>query len=642
MDSASKTGKKNKSGAKVLSLLLILVLILGIGAFVASRYYMVVGGHLLRKDADELDLRGEEISAETYQEIQAKMPDADILWDVPLSGGAFSRDAQSISISAFAPEDIEKLSYFTSLRSVDATAADMTAEDYELLAQALPDCEIRWSVPVGGDRFASDAREITLTGLSAADLGSFDCFDGLETVDARACTDYEAILALQEKLPETEILWQVPLAGTTYLKDATEILIDDPAVTAQEVNEALKMLPAAAVVDAPVNTWTDQQKQQLIADWPQISFQWPVTIAGIKFDGTETAADFSGRSLSASDLAELRSSGKNLPGLQKVDLTGTGVSLEDVLALKEAIPQADFLFDFELYGVPINSMDTFIDFTGKTMESPDTVESILPLMPCLEKVDMSDCGISDEDMDALNKRHDDVRFVWTMHITRYNIRTDDVGFIGSMEHYGAFDATTIRKLIYCEDMICLDLGHRIPFDDLSFLYEMPQVQYLVLADCRTYDISPIGSLKDLCYLEMILSYATDLSPLQNCPKLVDLNVCFCNNTDKDKNFEVFSAMSGQLERLWYSSFMIAEKQRAELQEKMPNTEIHCIYAITDATGQRWRYSKHYYEMRDLLNMFYMGDYGGRQYTKTIDGVEIPLDPEFIANQRLPDFSKMRY
>ena len=48
------------------------------------------------------------------------------------------------------------------------------------------------------------------------------------------------------------------------------------------------------------------------------------------------------------------------------------------------------------------------------------------------------------------------------------------------------------------------------------------------------------------------------------------------------------------------------------------------------------------EMRDLLNMYYMGDYGGRQYSRIIDGVEEPLDPEFIANQRLPDFSKMRY
>ena len=97
----------------------------------------------------------------------------------------------------------------------------------------------------------------------------------------------------------------------------------------------------------------------------------------------------------------------------------------------------------------------------------------------------------------------------------------------------------------------------------------------------------------------------------------------------------------QLERLWYSSYMISDKKKAELKELMPNTEIYVVYAITDATGGGWRYNAHYYEMRDLLNMYYMGDYGGRQFSRIIDGVEEPLDPEFLENQRLPDFSKMR-
>ena len=35
------------------------------------------------------------------------------------------------------------------------------------------------------------------------------------------------------------------------------------------------------------------------------------------------------------------------------------------------------------------------------------------------------------------------------------------------------------------------------------------------------------------------------------------------------------------------------------------------------------------------------NYGGRQYTKIIDGKEIPLTPEFLANQRQPDWSKVR-
>ena len=638
----SGTRTRKKSGGKVMAWILVILLIAGIGGFAASRYYMVLGGHFYRKDVSELDIRGEDISVGRYEELREQMPDAQIRWDVPLSGGGFDADAKSIAIASFVPEDVELLRYFTGLERVDAAAADLTEEDYLTLKNALPGCTVRWSVPVGSGRFPSDAEEIAVTSFSGSDLSRFEYFDSLKRVDARGCSDYDAILALREARPDLELLWQVALAGVDYPQDTAEIKLDDPSVTAEALSAALAYLPEVTAVDAPKNVWTEAEKKALLSDWPEIAFKWPVKIAGKEYDGTETEIDLSGTALTAKELEELRANGPFLPALTRVDLTGCGVAPEDVLPVKEALPDTEFVFDFELYGVKINTMDEFIDFTGKAMESPDKVEAILPLMPRLQKVDMSDCGISDEDMDALNKRHDNVRFVWTMHITRYNIRTDDVGFIGSMEHYGAFDANTIRKLTYCEDMICLDLGHRIPFNDLSFLYDMPQVKYLVLADCRTYDITPIGSLKNLIYLEMILSYATDLSPLLECTSLVDVDVAFCNNTDKDKNFEVFTAMADRLERLWYSSYMISDKKKAELKELMPNTEIYVVYAITDATGGGWRYNAHYYEMRDLLNMYYMGDYGGRQYSRIIDGVEEPLDPEFIANQRLPDFSKMRY
>ena len=56
----------------------------------------------------------------------------------------------------------------------------------------------------------------------------------------------------------------------------------------------------------------------------------------------------------------------------------------------EKYPAVDFAFTFELYGVPISTEDTLLDFTGIEMESTEPVESILPVMHKLEKVDMSD------------------------------------------------------------------------------------------------------------------------------------------------------------------------------------------------------------------------------------------------------------
>ncbi len=624
--------KKSKAGWIVLILLLAL---LGGGAYYFYNTYLFVGGQLYRRDTSELDFRGTAVSREAYENVVQQLPDATIRWDVPLSGGACDCEAESIALRAWDEGDYDLLGYFTGLSAVDLTAAELSPDQYERLAAALPEAEIRWSVPVGGSRYPSDSRSVTLQSLSAADLPMFAYFDALESVDARACRDYEAIMALRDEYPAVDLSWQVTLSGTDYLQDAEAISVDDPAISAAQLDEALEYLPAVKSVDAPVNTWTLEEKAALLEKWPEIAFRWPVTIAGTVYYGDETAIDLSGKKLSSADVDDLIEFGPYLSELAAVDLSGTDVSVEDALRIKEALPETELKLELDVCGVKVTSEDTFLDLTGVKMDSTEELERVLPLLPKLEKVDMTDCGFSDEEMDELNKRNEAVRFVWTMYINHYTIRTDDRGFIGSLEHYGYFDAKLIRKFIYCEDMICLDLGHRITFNDLTFLYEMPQVVYLVLADCRTTDITPIGSLKNLIFLEMILAYAKDLRPLKDCTSLVDLNVSFCTRTDQEQNYEAFVSLSGQLKRLWYSSYMIAKNKQEQLKKEMPNTDVHITTYIEEATGQRWRYSKNYYDMRDILGMWYMGDLGGRQMSRYIDGVEYPLDKDFLAKQYYP-------
>ncbi len=636
--------KKRKSPLRFLWLL-IPVLLLAAGGWWLLQNYTMIGSGFYPKNAESVDLRSRSITLEEYAEARSKLPGAKILWNIPLSGGEYSCDSESIAVSRFTESDIGLLGYFENLNYIDAEAADLTPELYEALTEALPGAEIDWSVPVGGARFPSGAEEISLSELSDADIAALDLLPQLKTVDARACSDLDAVMALKAARPDLEVRWQVPFSGKELPDDTTELLIDDPSVSAAEVREALRYLPGVKSVSMPVCSWPGEEKDALRAELPEISFYWPVTICGIDFNGSETELDLSGRQLIEADIAEIEKNGPELTAITHVDLTGTQLSLSDAVRLKKVFPGADFSYTFSLYGKQVSTEDTFLDFTNVKMGSTEELENALELLTKLEKVEMTGCGISDEDMDALNKRHENVRFVWTMHFGRISdIRTDDKGFIGTMDHYLAFDNVSIWKLTYCEDMVCLDLGHRIPTGlKIDFLKGMPQMQYLVLADCRATDISPIGTLKNLIYLEMVMSYAADLTPLKECESLLDLNLCFSYNTydQKDKNFDIFVSMADRLERLWFSSQMIDPNRVQELKNAMPNTDVHCIYATGQATGEGWRYHKRYYEMRDYLNMIYMADYGGRQYTKVIDGVEIPLSQEFLAQQRQPDWSKVR-
>lgn len=174
-----------------------------------------------------------------------------------------------------------------------------------------------------------------------------------------------------------------------------------------------------------------------------------MAIFGDTYPSDTAELSFAGRTFSEADVAELSEKLASLPKLTRVDLTGTGVTVEQMTPVCEKYPAVDFVFTFELYGVPISTEDTLLDFTGIEMESTEPVESILPVMHKLEKVDMSDCGFSDEEMDALNKKYENVRFVWTLHITHYNIRTDTTYFRASSRYYGYFTNETIKKLAYC-------------------------------------------------------------------------------------------------------------------------------------------------------------------------------------------------
>lgn len=629
----SKHTDTGRAGKKLWILIPVIAVLIIAAALVWLNSVYVYAGGLHRRDSAQIDLRGKSISAERYLRLREQLPDCKIYWDVPIGGAVIDCESTAIVLTSLKEEDVARLAFFPALAELDLTAADVSPERFDAVRAAYPALSVRWSIPIGASRYPSDAESITLTDFTVSELPLFDYFTALRSADARGCACYDALLALREKYPALKLEWQVPLGSTEYLDSATEIAVDDISITPDALREALRYLPAAQTVSFPACPWSETEKGALRAEFPNITFVWPEEILGDTYPSDTAELSFAGRTFSEADVAELSEKLASLPKLTRVDLTGTGVTVEQMTPVCEKYPAVDFVFTFELYGVPISTEDTLLDFTGIEMESTEPVESILPVMHKLEKVDMSDCGFSDEEMDALNKKYENVRFVWTLHIDEqhYDVRTDATGFIASFDFYGILTPESLHRFKYCRDMLCADFGHRITFQDMSALSEMPQLKYLLLADCWSQDITPVGTLENLIYFEMVLGLAKDLTPLLNCKNLLDLNVCFCYYTDPETNLAVFKQMT-QLERLWISYWMIPEGTEQELREALPNTEIVLVREKNDATAFGWRFHERYYEMRDLLGVFYMGELGGRQYSKIIDGVEYPLSEEFLAQQ----------
>lgn len=623
---------ENRRGGKKLWIIILAaaaVLLAGILLWL-SRTYVYAGG-FFRRDSAQIDLRGRSISEKKYLSLREKLPDCEIYWDVPIGGASADCESESLVLSAFTQEDMDSLTYFPKLTVLDLTAADVSPEFFDALHAAYPALSVRWSIPIGASRYPSDAERVTLTDFDVSELSRFAYFTALRSADARDCTCYDAILVLHETYPALELSWQVPLSGTEYLQDAVEIAVDDSTITPDGLRGALRYLPSVQTVSYLTCSWSTEEKNALSAEFPSVMFIWPVEILDVTYPSDTTELSFAGRTLSESELSEIAERISALPQLTRVDLTDTGVTPEIMTPVCEKHPDVDFVFTFELYGLAISTEDTLLDFTGIEMESTDAVEAILPVMHKLEKVDMSDCGFSDEEMDALNKKYENVRFVWTMHISYYDVRTDATGFRATEKHYGYLDAEALARFKYCEDMVAIDIGHRrVPTVD--FLYDMPQVKYLVLQRAECWDITAIGTLEDLEFLELHRAYVNSITPLINCKNLKYLNLVYLmGNVPYQEIFDTLMQMDS-LEMVWLDANQLTDEQLEQLRRKNPDCLYHEVPDWDHSVEDPWRYSEGYYAMRDALGMAYMNGEGSWVDYKVVDGEKVPLDPEFLANQ----------
>ncbi len=213
------------------------------------------------------------------------------------------------------------------------------------------------------------------------------------------------------------------------------------------------------------------------------------------------------------------------------------------------------------YGsVTVDQNAEYVDLGGAKLPNDDAdfraLYKFLDQLPNVKKVDMFSTDIRRNRIDEMAARYPNIEFGWTMILpcrnelhperTAHRIRTDATAFstlhnTTCTEH----SARDFQILKYCKNLQALDIGHN-QVTDLSFLYDLPHLKVLIVAcNITLKDITPIGSLKELQYLEIFKNDINDISCLANCTELVDLNMCFNRISD-------WSALEGltHLRRLW--------------------------------------------------------------------------------------------
>jgi len=482
--------------------------------------------------------------------------------------------------------------------TIDLTAADVTPQEFDELAARYPDADIIWTVPIGDGRYDSRAEAITVGAFTADELPRFAYMTALRRVDGSQSPSFEALAAVRAAYPALAVSWSVPLSDSESYPDTAVSASVTGSTSAEKLSALLPYLPKLQELDLRGAVFAEEDGlQALKAAFPQIHMLSKVTVLGQDFDvETETLAF---PELPEESLPELIAAASALPQVKMIDL-GTVIYPADLIAaLRAAYNGAEVRCHLSFYGVEVDALSEEMDFSGIAISDTTAIGDAVGAMPKLKKIIMSDCGIPDAEMDALNRQYETVRIVWTVYIKGYECRTDADNFCISRitSHYGDIFNEHVAPLQYCTDMVTLDLGHMY-FDDISFVANMPHLRHFIIGDTLVTDLSPLENCQELFYLEMFLTPVKDLSPLTRIPSLRHLNIGYVRPDD-------YTAVCRMpwLERLWWIGNNLSQEQRDDIIASLPDTTV-CFFDGESSVPSSWRNHDSYREMRDNLGMWY--------------------------------------
>lgn len=445
--------------------------------------------------------------------------------------------------------------------------------------------------------YRRDITSLDLSGKAVSELHKLKELHNLQHLDLQHTgVTYQQVTDLQAALPGCQILWSVPFQGGHLINTTEELVL-------KQLDEAdfsdLQYFPNLSSVNADDCTDYDALVA-LVAQYPHLSVSYRVTVGGENYGNlTEELT------VTDPDVDELLDKLPLLPKVSTVYLEGNLPENSRIVALKEQFPNVTFVWDFQVLGIDVNSLTTFLDLSRIVIKDTAELESMLPCFYQLEQIDMIDCGIKDADMEALNQRHPDTKFVWRVNVNGVWVRTD-AKFFMPYKH-GMKKIAHLTNLKYCHDMVCIDLGH-FGVWDFEFVEHMPNLRFLLLLDCEVYDLSSIAACTSIEFLEIAQTPLRDYWLLTNMTNLKNLNIsatpysqtthCCIGMNDNTPLYQMTF-----LDRLWYARNYMDEEQCTLIREAMPDTVVTLKTGGCTTCG--WRYSPDYYEHRDILSMWYM-------------------------------------
>ena len=562
--------KERKLNPVLLIVLAAALLAVGIAVWFLLTHVWVAGTFYSR-NADVLDLRFADVTTADYDKLRKKAPNSEILWRIPFQGKTYDQDTDVLYVTSLTDEDVATLDYFTRLKTVEA----QECTDYPQLAALAarrPEVTVEYAVTIDGREYPQDTAVVSISGITEEEINLLTYLPELTAVTAVGCRTPEQMTRLRDFCQEKGLSFALRFGTKTYPDTVQEL--DVTGVTDGEL-ELLQLLPELKTLHLKNPEADPETVAQLRSTYPKADISWEVEIAGVSFPDDTKEVDLSAvlESSTAQTAAGTAAGTQTAAGAQTTTKTQTTTgAVTGTQSTKETQSTAP--------AVTLNLED---------------LEKKMSYLSDAKQVFLGKCGLDNEELAALRERvRDSYKLVWTVQLgKKLTARTDDTTFMPVREHVYYFLDEDAYNLRYCEDMLCVDVGH-MGLTNIDFVKGMPHLQILILAhNGQLQDISPISSCKELIFLELDWSAVKDFTPLVGCTSLEDLNIGL-----------TYPSVEPLMQMTWLKNLWMVDRGGAyQLSQALPDTKIVASADVTVGAG--WRNLPNYYKMRDMLGMEYM-------------------------------------
>ena len=562
--------KERKLNPVLLIVLATALLAVGIAVWFLLTHVWVAGTFYSR-NADVLDLRFADVTTADYDKLRKKAPNSEILWRIPFQGKTYDQDTDVLYVTSLTDEDVATLDYFTRLKTVEA----QECTDYPQLAALTarrPEVTVEYTVTIDGREYPQDTAVVSISGITEEEINLLTYLPELTAVTAVGCRTPEQMTQLRDFCQEKGLSFALRFGTKTYPDTVQEL--DVTGVTDGEL-ELLQLLPELKTLHLKNPEADPETVAQLRSTYPKADISWEVEIAGVSFPDDTKEVDLSAvlESSAAQTAAGTAAGTQTAAGAQTTTktqtTTGTATGTQSTKETQSTAP-----------AVTLNLED---------------LEKKMSYLSDAKQVFLGKCGLDNEELAALRERvRDSYKLVWTVQLgKKLTARTDDTTFMPVREHVYYFLDEDAYNLRYCEDMLCVDVGH-MGLTNIDFVKGMPHLQILILAhNGQLQDISPISSCKELIFLELDWSAVKDFTPLVGCTSLEDLNIGL-----------TYPSVEPLMQMTWLKNLWMVDRGGAyQLSQALPDTKIVASADVTVGAG--WRNLPNYYKMRDMLGMEYM-------------------------------------